>query len=66
MQYKEGDKATRGEEILGVLTASERNVWADARTKYFSSGINKESLDVIEKVNATLEFIKASLIRCSK
>nr|XP_057917356.1 carnitine O-palmitoyltransferase 1, liver isoform-like isoform X1 [Doryrhamphus excisus] len=38
-----------GEEKLGALTAGERVPWAQARSKYFSSGINKRSLDCIEK-----------------
>ena len=37
-----------GEEILPVLTATERQKWADIRTKYFSSGVNKQSLDIID------------------
>lgn len=38
-----------GEEHLGALTAGERRPWAEARRDYFSSGLNKESLHVIEK-----------------
>lgn len=43
------DKAHSGEEILPVLTATDRPVWAEARKKYFSDGVNKESLDLVEK-----------------
>ncbi|XP_061911792.1 carnitine O-palmitoyltransferase 1, liver isoform-like isoform X2 [Entelurus aequoreus] len=38
-----------GEAKLGALTAGERIPWAQARSKYFSCGINKRSLDCIEK-----------------
>ncbi|XP_060884043.1 carnitine O-palmitoyltransferase 1, liver isoform-like isoform X1 [Labrus mixtus] len=39
----------KGEVHLGALTAGDRIPWANARTKYFSSGVNKRSLDCIEK-----------------
>ncbi|XP_077595535.1 carnitine O-palmitoyltransferase 1, liver isoform isoform X1 [Stigmatopora nigra] len=39
----------KGEAKLGALTAGDRIPWAQARIKYFSSGINKRSLDCIEK-----------------
>ncbi|XP_003964428.1 carnitine O-palmitoyltransferase 1, liver isoform [Takifugu rubripes] len=38
-----------GEEKLGALTAGDRIPWAQVRKQYFSSGVNKRSLDVIEK-----------------
>ncbi|KAF7697672.1 hypothetical protein HF521_004182 [Silurus meridionalis] len=38
-----------GEETLGALTAGNRVPWARVRKQYFSSGINKRSLDCIEK-----------------
>ena len=38
-----------GEEHLAALTAGERTLWADAREKYFSSGVNRASLETIEK-----------------
>ena len=38
-----------GEEYLGVFTASDRVTWAEARNKFFNKGLNKESLDIIEK-----------------
>ncbi|XP_045070522.1 carnitine O-palmitoyltransferase 1, liver isoform-like isoform X2 [Coregonus clupeaformis] len=38
-----------GEEKLGALTAGDRIPWAKARKEYFSSGVNKRSLDCIEK-----------------
>ena len=36
------------ESLVGVLTASKRDVWAEARQKHFSSGTNKSSLSSIE------------------
>uniref|UniRef100_W5KTA1 carnitine O-palmitoyltransferase n=1 Tax=Astyanax mexicanus TaxID=7994 RepID=W5KTA1_ASTMX len=38
-----------GEEKLGALTAGNRIPWARIRKQYFSSGVNKRSLDLIEK-----------------
>ncbi|XP_066499205.1 carnitine O-palmitoyltransferase 1, liver isoform isoform X2 [Hoplias malabaricus] len=38
-----------GEEKLGALTAGNRVPWARMRKQYFSSGVNKRSLDCIEK-----------------
>ncbi|XP_031786748.1 carnitine O-palmitoyltransferase 1, liver isoform isoform X1 [Nasonia vitripennis] len=45
------DKSTpyEGEEKLASLTAGERTHWAKTREEYFSKGINKQSLDAIEK-----------------
>ncbi|XP_037547327.1 carnitine O-palmitoyltransferase 1, liver isoform isoform X2 [Nematolebias whitei] len=39
----------KGEANLGALTAGERILWSKARAKYFSSGVNKRSLDCIER-----------------
>ena len=38
-----------GEEKLAALTAAERTAWAKARTAFFAKGVNKNSLDLIEK-----------------
>ncbi|XP_026566497.1 carnitine O-palmitoyltransferase 1, brain isoform [Pseudonaja textilis] len=38
-----------GEEKLPSMTAGERDAWARARQTYFQSGINKQSLNIIEK-----------------
>ena len=38
-----------GEEHLGALTAGERPLWAETREKYFHTGINRSSLEAIEK-----------------
>lgn len=40
---------SKGEAKLGALTAGERIPWAKARQEYFSSGVNKRSLDCIER-----------------
>ncbi|XP_053196840.1 carnitine O-palmitoyltransferase 1, liver isoform-like [Scomber japonicus] len=40
---------SKGEAKLGALTAGERVPWAKARMNHFSSGVNKRSLDCIEK-----------------
>ncbi|KAK8405000.1 hypothetical protein O3P69_001522 [Scylla paramamosain] len=39
----------KGEATLGALTAGERTPWAEARTKFFSKGVNYSSLKDIEK-----------------
>nr|XP_057905457.1 carnitine O-palmitoyltransferase 1, liver isoform isoform X2 [Doryrhamphus excisus] len=38
-----------GEEKLGALTAGDRIPWSQMRKQYFSTGVNKRSLDAIEK-----------------
>ncbi|XP_069566025.1 carnitine O-palmitoyltransferase 1, liver isoform [Brachyistius frenatus] len=38
-----------GEERLGALTAGDRIPWSQMRKQYFSSGVNKRSLDAIER-----------------
>ncbi|XP_072311810.1 carnitine O-palmitoyltransferase 1, liver isoform-like isoform X2 [Eucyclogobius newberryi] len=40
---------SEGEAHLGALTAGDRIPWAKARTNFFSTGLNKRSLDCIEK-----------------
>ncbi|XP_034050349.1 carnitine O-palmitoyltransferase 1, liver isoform-like isoform X2 [Thalassophryne amazonica] len=40
---------SKGEAKLGALTAGDRIPWAKARREYFRSGVNKRSLDCIEK-----------------
>lgn len=40
---------SEGESHLAVMTAANRTTWAETRQKYFSKGVNKSSLDVIEK-----------------
>ncbi|XP_037036694.1 carnitine O-palmitoyltransferase 1, liver isoform-like [Bradysia coprophila] len=40
--------ASKGEKYLGSLTAWDRTNWAIARETYFSTGINKASLQVVE------------------
>jgi carnitine O-palmitoyltransferase 1 len=43
---------------LAALTAGNRVPWAQARKKFFSSGINKASLSAIEKVLVFDKFFK--------
>lgn len=38
-----------GEERLAALTAGERTAWALARQEFFSSGVNRTSLEAVEK-----------------
>lgn len=45
------DEPVAGEELLPILTASERPLWAEIREKHFATGENKYSLDTIEQVN---------------
>ncbi|XP_012543744.2 carnitine O-palmitoyltransferase 1, muscle isoform isoform X2 [Monomorium pharaonis] len=40
---------SEGEEKLAALTAGERTAWAQARKDFFTKGVNKASLDIIEK-----------------
>lgn len=51
MQQILDDKSepSEGEEKLAALTAGERTAWAIAREEFFSKGVNKASLDLIEK-----------------
>jgi carnitine O-palmitoyltransferase 1 len=39
----------KGEEKLAALTAGERTAWAAARQEFFFRGLNRQSLDAIEK-----------------
>ena len=38
----------KGEEQLAALTAGDRKPWAKARKQFFSTGVNKASLALIE------------------
>lgn len=38
-----------GEEHLAALTAGERTQWAEARETFFRAGVNRTSLEAIEK-----------------
>lgn len=42
-------KPVPGEELLPAMTTAERNLWAETRSTYFSTGVNKQSLDCIEQ-----------------
>lgn len=46
---KKSTTTSHGEEYLAALTAWNRTKWAQTRDKYFATGVNKTSLDVIEK-----------------
>lgn len=45
----DNSKPSDGEEKLAALTAGERTAWAQARRDFFTKGVNKASLDIIEK-----------------
>lgn len=45
----DNSEADEGEQHLAVLTASNRTTWAETRNRFFSKGINKLALDVVEK-----------------
>ena len=46
-----------GEKHLGAFTAGQRTPWAQARQKYFSTGLNKKSLAAIETVSLSFQII---------
>jgi hypothetical protein len=50
------NEAKDGEKYLAALTAGDRVPWAQARKKFFSQGVNKSSLDAIEKVTIFSKF----------
>lgn len=43
------EKPCVGEEKVAALTAADRTHWANTRTNFFFKGINRQSLDAIEK-----------------
>lgn len=45
---KQTENASHAEKYLASLTAWDRTKWAQAREKYFSTGVNKTSLEIIE------------------
>ena len=44
-----------GEEHLAALTAGERAQWAEARETYFRAGVNRSSLEAIERAAFVLD-----------
>ena len=50
----DGTAPCKGEEKLAALTAADRTPWAKARQRFFNSGVNKASLDAIEKSSFVL------------
>lgn len=53
-------EAGPGEEKLAALTAHSRPFWADARSEFFSSGVNKESMTTIESAAFIIFFDDSS------
>ena len=47
----EGEEPGPGVKALPALTAIGRTEWAEARTKYFMEGVNRVSMETIEKVH---------------
>ncbi|GAA54518.1 carnitine O-palmitoyltransferase 1 [Clonorchis sinensis] len=47
--YFDDSPSATGEEKLAAFTAGPRDAWAIARSTFFSSGINRTSLDAIER-----------------
>ncbi|XP_020629313.1 carnitine O-palmitoyltransferase 1, liver isoform-like isoform X2 [Orbicella faveolata] len=41
-------KPVPGEELLPAMTSADRNLWAETRSTYFSTGVNRQSLGCIE------------------
>ena len=66
IQEYNGEEPKEGEDCIAILTAAERSVWAETRTKHFSSGINKDSLDIIEKVWFAFLVNTRELYHCAK
>lgn len=44
----------KGEKHLAALTAADRIPWAKAREQYFRTGVNRVSLDTVEKASFLL------------
>ena len=43
------DSYTREEKIVACLTGQEREKWCKVRQKHFSQGVNRETMDMLEK-----------------
>ncbi|KAK3094953.1 hypothetical protein FSP39_008296 [Pinctada imbricata] len=43
------DDCSESEKLLPALTGIERADWAKSRSQYFSHGVNKDSLDIVER-----------------
>ena len=52
-----------GEEKLAALTAADRIPWAQARQRFFNKGVNKASLDAIEKVQHVFPYLFSTCFR---
>jgi len=42
-----------GERHLAALTAADRVTWAKTRKSFFSTGVNRSSLDTVERVSSS-------------
>ena len=42
------DEYSKGERSLAAFTAQDRTEWSRVRQQYFQSGLNKDSLDILE------------------
>ncbi|CAI8037066.1 Carnitine O-palmitoyltransferase 1, liver isoform [Geodia barretti] len=45
-----------GEEHLAALTAADRKSWAEMREKYFMTGVNRTSMEILEKAAFMIMF----------
>jgi len=61
------DSITDSEKAIPALTGIDRSTWAKIRTQQFSSGVNKESLQIIESaiLCVSTDCIKQYPILCS-
>nr|XP_022311882.1 carnitine O-palmitoyltransferase 1, liver isoform-like [Crassostrea virginica] len=51
---KHADSYTREEKIVACLTGQEREKWCKVRQKHFSQGVNRETMDMLEKAMFSL------------
>ena len=51
-----------GEEHLAALTAHDRKSWAETREMHFSEGVNKHSMQTIDKVRVDNDFVLFGLM----
>lgn len=56
LEQGEGEEVGAGEEELPALTTLGRTEWAEARQMYFQEGVNKTSMDTIEKAAFIMMF----------
>ena len=51
-----------GELHLAALTAGDRVTWAKARKSFFANGVNRTSLDTVEKVKLYCSSLSVSAV----